>query len=68
MVDSGYITDNYKVSKKINIGATIKNLEMMRFASDHLKTKKMRKHTVKKLHFLIKYVPNEIWRNIKICS
>ena len=40
----------------------------MRFASDHLKTKKMRKHTVKKLHFLIKYVPNEIWRNIKICS
>ena len=29
---------------------------MLRFASDHLKTKNMCKHAVKKLSFVIKYV------------
>ena len=40
MVDSEYSPDNYK-SSKISIGAIIKNPEMLRFVSDHLKTKKM---------------------------
>ena len=38
MVDSAYSTGNYK-SSKINIGAVIKNLEMLKFVPDHLKTK-----------------------------
>ena len=38
MVDSPYSTGNYK-SSKINIGAVIKNPEMLKFVPDHLKTK-----------------------------
>ena len=30
---------------------------MLRFVPDHLKTKKMCKHVVKKLPFVIEYVP-----------
>ena len=37
MVDSKYSTDNYK-SSKISIGAVIKNLELLKFVPDHLKT------------------------------
>ena len=40
MVDSA---DNYK-TLKISIGAVMKNLEMLRFAPDHFKTKKMCKN------------------------
>ena len=40
MVDKAYSQDNYK-SSKISIGALIKNLEMLRFVPNHLKTKKM---------------------------
>ena len=40
MVDSKYSTDDYK-SSKINIGAVIKNPEMLTFVPYHLKTKKM---------------------------
>ena len=58
MVDSEYGLDNYKIFKKINIGAIIKNSKMIRFVPDHLKTK-MCNHAVKKLMFLIKYVPCE---------
>ena len=56
MVDSKYITDEYK-SSKIGFGAIIKDLEILRLVPDHLKTKKIRKHPVKEVT-----VPN------KVCS
>ena len=34
----------------------LKNPEMLRFAPDHLKTKQMCKHAVKKFLFVIRYV------------
>ena len=37
----------------------MKNLEMLKFASYYLKTKKMCKHTVKKLPYLLRYVPDQ---------
>ena len=39
MVDSEYSIDDCK-SAKINIGATLKNLGMLKFAPVHLKSKK----------------------------
>ena len=50
MVDNEYSTDNYK-SFKISIGIAMKNLEMLKFVPDHLKTKNMCKHAVKKITF-----------------
>ena len=38
MVDSEYSSDNYK-SLRISTGAITKNLEMLRFVPDYLKTK-----------------------------
>ena len=55
MVDSEYSTDNYK-SLKISIRTIMANPEILKFVSDHLKTKKMCKHAVKKLLFVIRYV------------
>ena len=57
MADSEYNPGNYK-SLKINIGAIIKNLEILRFVPVHLKTKKMCKYADKKLPFVIRYVPD----------
>ena len=57
MVDSEYITDKYK-SSKISIRTIITNPEILKFVSDHLKTKKMCKHAVKKSPFVIRYVPD----------
>ena len=37
----------------------MKNPEMLKFVPDHLKTKKMCKHAVKKLTYLLRYVPNQ---------
>ena len=54
MVDS---VDIYK-SLNISIGTVIRNPEMVKFVPDHLKTKKICKHAVKKLPFVIKYVPD----------
>ena len=45
-------------TQKINIGEIIKDPDMLEFVPYHLKTKKMCKHTVKKLLFLVKYVPD----------
>ena len=42
--------------QKISIGAKMKNPEILRIVPDHLKTKKMCKHKVKKLLFVIRYV------------
>ena len=57
MVDSEYSPDNYN-SSKISIGAIIKNPDMLKFVPDHLKTKKMCKHAVRKLPFVTIYVPD----------
>ena len=46
-------------SLRTSIGAIIKNSEMLRFVPDHLKTKKMCKHVIKKLPFVTRYVPNQ---------
>ena len=54
---SEYSRDDYK-SSKITIEAMMKNPEMLRLVSDHLKTKKMCKDAVKKLSFVIQYVPD----------
>ena len=43
---------------QISIGEIIKDPEIFRLVIDNLKTKKMYKHTVKKLPFLAKYVPD----------
>ena len=47
MVDSEYVTGNYK-SSEISIGAVIKNPEILRFVSDYLKSKRKCKYSVKK--------------------
>ena len=52
MVD---IMDVYK-SLNISIGTVMKNLEILKFVPDYLKTKKMRKHEVKNLPYLLRYV------------
>ena len=45
-----YSIDIYK-SLNIDTGTVMKNLEIIKFIHDHLETKKMRKHAVKKLHY-----------------
>ena len=55
MVDS---TDIYK-SLNINIGTVMKNLEMLKFVPNHLKTKKLCRHAVNKLPYLLRYVPDQ---------
>ena len=46
-------------TQKINIGEIIKDPEMLEFVDDYLNTKKMCKHAVQKLPFLIKCVPDK---------
>ena len=48
--------DIYK-SLNINTGTVMKYPEMLKFVPDHRKTKKMCKHAVKKLPYLLRYVP-----------
>ena len=57
MIGSEYRANNYKYLK-ISIGAITKNPKMPRFVPDHLKTKKMCKLAIKKLPFVIQYVPD----------
>ena len=45
-------------SLNINIGTAIKNQEILKFVPDHLKNKKMCKYAVKKLPYLLLYVPD----------
>ena len=61
MVDCEYSMDIY-TSEKISIGTVMRNSEMLKFVSDHLKTKTMRKHAVEKLTFLIRFVPDKYIR------
>ena len=46
-------------SLNINIGTVMKNPEIIKFFPDHLKTKKICKHGVKKLPYLLRYVPDQ---------
>ena len=55
IVDSEYSPGNFKFSK-ISIGTIIKNPEILKLVSDHLKTKKVCKHVVKKFPFVKRYV------------
>ena len=45
-------------SLSISIETVMRNPEMLKFVPDHLKTKKMCKHAVKKLPYLLRYVPD----------
>ena len=45
-------------SLNISIGTGMKNLEMFKFVLDHFKTKKMNKHGVKNLPYLLRYAPD----------
>ena len=55
MVD---IMNIYK-SLNISIGIVTKNPETLKFVHDHLNTKKKCKHAVKKLPYLLRYVPDQ---------
>ena len=37
----------------------MKNSEILKFVTDHLKTKKMCKHAVKEIPFIIQYFPDQ---------
>ena len=58
MLDSEHSMDIY-ISVKIDSGTIMKNPDMLKFVSDHLRTKKMCKYAVKKLPFLVRYVPDQ---------
>ena len=45
----------------------IKNPEMLRFVPDHLKSKRMCKNALKKLQFVIRYVPHR-YNTQEICD
>ena len=60
------IMDIYK-SLNISIVTVIKNLEMLKFIPDHLKTKTVCKHAVKKLRYLLKYIPDQ-YKTQQICE
>ena len=49
MLDIEYGTEDYKFLE-ISIGGIIKNLELLKFIPDHLKTEISGKHWVKKWH------------------
>ena len=51
------MVDSMDIYKFLNI-STKKNSEMLKFVSDHLKTKKMCKHAVKKIPYPYRYVPD----------
>ena len=60
MVDSEYNMEIYE-SVKLSIGTIMGNPEILKFVTDYLKTKKMCKHAVQILQFVIRCVPG--WYN-----
>ena len=59
MVDSEYSMDIYKsVNVKISTGTVMKNPEMLKCVPNYSKTKKIWKHVVKQLEFVIRYGPD----------
>ena len=63
MIDS---MDIYK-SLNINLGTVMKIPEILKYVPDHLKTKKLCKHAVKKLRYLSRYVPEQ-YKTQQICD
>ena len=55
MVGSEYSTEDYKFLI-INIGIIMRKPEMLKYVTDHLKTKNVCKHAVKRLHLVKIYV------------
>ena len=45
----------------------MKNPEILKYVPDHLKTKKLCKHAVKKLRYLSRYVPEQ-YKTQQICD
>ena len=66
MVYSEYSANNYRLLK-ISIGSIIKNQEMLKFVPNHQKTKKIRKHAVNKLLFVVRYAPDQ-YNTQEICD
>ena len=66
MVDRECSIDIYE-SVKTSIGTVMKNPEMLKLIPEHLKTKKLCKHAVKKLSFLIRCVPDQ-YKTQQICD
>ena len=58
--------DIYK-SVKISIGTVMRNPDVLKFVPDHLETKQMCKHAVKKLPFVIRYVSDQ-YKSKKMCA
>ena len=63
------MVDNLNIYNSLNISFVIimKNPEMLKFVPDHLKTKKMCKHAVKKLLHLLRYVPDQ-YKTQQMCE
>ena len=53
------MVDNMDICKSLNIciGTFVKNPEMLKIFPDHRKTKEMCRYAVKKLLYLLRYVP-----------
>ena len=58
MVDSENSRDYYE-TLKLGIGARIKNPELLKFVPEYLKTRNMCTSAVKKLKFVLMYVPDQ---------
>ena len=58
MVVREYSIDNY-ISPKIGIGAEMKNLSMLKFVPEYLKTKKKCNYAIRKLPLVIRYVSDK---------
>ena len=54
-------------SLNVNIGIVMKNLGMLKNVPNHLKTKKMCKHGVKNLPYLLRQV-SDIYKTQQICN
>ena len=67
MVDSEHNMIIYYKSVKISIGALMNNLEILKFVPDHLKTKKICEHAVKKIPFVIQHVLDR-YKSQQMCS
>ena len=63
------MVDSMSIDKSINIsiGTVMKNAEMLKFVSDHLKTKKICKHALKNLPCLLRYVPDQ-YKTRQVCD
>ena len=54
-------------SLNISIATVMKTPEMLKLVSDYLKTKKMCKHAVKKLPYLLRYFRNR-FKPLQMCG